>query len=109
MRITGPPRRLGIQYQQSPVVCAGAGRRNAAVIDRQLNILEKKYNTTNPTSTRTHYLRPLSVAHLTSVSATTVTMSPPGGSIYAPDLRGLPVILMACINFVNLDRPGTHP
>lgn len=76
--------------------------RNVAVIDRQLNILEKKYNTTNPTSTRTHYLRPLSAAHFDERSGNNGDHVTTWRSIYALIFVGFLVILMACINFVNL-------
>lgn len=75
---------------------------NIAAIDRQLNIFEKKYRTENKESTRSHFLQPLSKVHFDDRLSNNGDHVTTKTSLYTLAFIGLLVILMACINFVNL-------
>ena len=75
---------------------------NTAAIDRQLNIFEKKYNTDKKESTRSHFLQPLSKVHFDDRLSNNGDHITTKTSLYTLAFIGLLVILMACINFVNL-------
>lgn len=75
---------------------------NTSVIDKQLNVFEKKYNTNNKTTNRTHFLQPLSKIHFDERFGNNGDHVTTKTSLYTLAFVGLLVILMACINFVNL-------
>lgn len=74
---------------------------NAAVFDQQLTDYEAKYRKST-VSKRTHFLEPLAKMHFDerlSVNGDHITSKP---SLYTLSFIALLIILMACINFVNL-------
>lgn len=73
-----------------------------AAMDKQLGAFEKKYNSGNRASTREHFLHPLKNIHFDERFATNGGHVTPKESLYTLSFIGLLIILMACINFVNL-------
>jgi putative ABC transport system permease protein len=68
----------------------------------QLEQFEKKYNEGNRASTRTHALQPLSNIHFDERLDTNGGHTTSKASLYTLAFIGLLIILMACINFINL-------
>ena len=77
-------------------------QQNTIAINDQLNLFEKKYNIGNKQSTRTHFLQPLSKIHFDDRLENNGDHVTTKTSLYTLIFVGLLVILMACINFVNL-------
>jgi ABC-type antimicrobial peptide transport system permease subunit len=75
---------------------------NIAAMDQQLTLFEKKYNTENKETKRTHFLHPLKNIHFDERFATNGDHITSKTSLYTLAFIGLLIILMACINFVNL-------
>ncbi len=75
---------------------------NTASVDQQLALFEKKYNGDNKQSTRTHFLLPLSNLHFDERFGTNGDHVTSKTSLYTLAFIGLLIILMACINFINL-------
>lgn len=75
---------------------------NTAVLNAQLDAFEKKYNNTNKATTRVHFLHPLKNIHFDERFATNGDHVTSKVSLYTLAFIGLLIILMACINFVNL-------
>jgi predicted permease len=75
---------------------------NTVAINNQLNGFEKKFNTENKGTTRTHFLQPLSKVHFDDRLSNNGDHITAKTSLYTLAFVGLLVILMACINFVNL-------
>lgn len=73
-----------------------------AAIDNELDKFEKKYNTSNPDTKRTHFLQPLGNVHFDDRLSNNGQYITTKRSLYTLGFVGLLVILMACINFVNL-------
>ncbi|MFT3678997.1 MAG: ABC transporter permease [Ferruginibacter sp.] len=75
---------------------------NTAGVDKQLAVFEKKYNNNDVQTKRTHFLHPLKNIHFDDrfgINGDHITSKT---SLYTLAFIGLLVILMACINFVNL-------
>ncbi len=68
----------------------------------QLQQFHKKYNSTNRASTRQHILQPLANIHFDERLDTNGTHTTSKTSLYTLAFIGLLIILMACINFINL-------
>ncbi len=75
---------------------------NIVSIDKQLALFEKKYNNDNTKSTRTHFLHPLKNIHFDERFGTNGDHVTSKASLYTLSFIGLLIMLMACINFVNL-------
>jgi ABC-type antimicrobial peptide transport system permease subunit len=75
---------------------------NTAAIDRQLALFEKKYNTANRDTKRIHFLQPLKNIHFDERFGHNGDHVTSKTSLYTLGFIGLLIILMACINFVNL-------
>jgi len=75
---------------------------NTKALDQQLNLFEKKYNNDNKDTKRSHFLHPLKNIHFDERFATNGDHVTSKTSLYTLALIGLLIILMACINFVNL-------
>lgn len=75
---------------------------NTKIIDQQLLQFEKKYNTNNKETKRTHFLQPLSKIHYDDKIGGNGPYITTYKTIYTLGFIGLLVILMACINFINL-------
>lgn len=75
---------------------------NTTSFNNQLLAFEKKYNTENKQTTRTHFLQPLSKIHFDDRLSNNGTHITTKTSLYTLAFIGLLVILMACINFINL-------
>ncbi len=75
---------------------------NTASIDQQLSVFEKKYNNENRATKRTHFLHPLKNIHFDERFGTNGDHVTSKASLYTLAFIGLLIILMACINFVNL-------
>ncbi len=73
-----------------------------AALNTQLDGFEKKYNDGNRATTRRHFLHPLKDIHFDERFAINGDHVTPKASLYTLAFIGLLVILMACINFVNL-------
>lgn len=73
-----------------------------AAINNQLASFEKKYNTENKETTRSHFLHPLSKIHFDDRFGTNGDHITSKVSLYTLAFIGLLILLMACINFVNL-------
>jgi putative ABC transport system permease protein len=73
-----------------------------AAFNTQLSGFQKKYNSANRASTRQHFLHPLSEIHFDERFDTNGDHVTTRSSLYTLAFIGLLVILMACINFVNL-------
>ena len=75
---------------------------NTAAIDHQLALFEKKYNTGNKQSTREHFVHTLKNIHFDERFGNNGDHITSKISLYTLAFIGLLIILMACINFVNL-------
>lgn len=75
---------------------------NTAYINQQLALFEKKYNNNNPETKREHLLHPLKNVHFDERFANNGDHITSKASLYTLAFIGLLIILMACINFVNL-------
>lgn len=75
---------------------------NVAALNGQLAGLQKKYNDGLRSSTRTHFLQPIGNIHFDERFSTNGNHITSLSSIYTLAFIGLLIILMACINFVNL-------
>ncbi|MDX2048010.1 MAG: ABC transporter permease [Chitinophagaceae bacterium] len=75
---------------------------NTTFIDKQLALFEKKYNTENKETTRSHFLQPLKNIHFDERFSNNGDHITSRKTLYTLSFIGLLVILMACINFVNL-------
>jgi putative ABC transport system permease protein len=75
---------------------------NTTVIDEQLTLFQKKYNPGDKESKRTHFLLPLKNIHFDERFSNNGDHVTTKASLYTLSFIGLLVILMACINFVNL-------
>lgn len=76
---------------------------NINAYNQQLAVFEKKYNSTgNRSSGREHFLQPLKNIHFDERFATNGDHVSSKSSLYTLAFIGLLIILMACINFVNL-------
>lgn len=73
-----------------------------ASINSYLAGFEKKYNTENKDSKRSHFLNPLSAVHFDERFGTNGDHVSSKRSLLTLGFIGLLIILMACINFVNL-------
>ena len=73
-----------------------------AAIDKQLALFEKKYNTENKESTREHFVHSLKNIHFDERFGSNGDHITSKASLYTLAFIGLLIILMACINFVNL-------
>lgn len=71
-------------------------------LNSQLDLFEKKYNDGNRATTRVHFLQPLKNVHFDERFATNGDHISSKSSLYTLAFIGLLIILMACINFVNL-------
>jgi putative ABC transport system permease protein len=75
---------------------------NVDALNKQLTLFEKKYNTDNRNTKRLHFLNPIRNIHFEqryhNISDRNVNRS----SLYTLAFIGLLIILMACINFINL-------
>ncbi|MES2849631.1 MAG: ABC transporter permease [Bacteroidota bacterium] len=71
-------------------------------MNKQLDVFEKKYNSGNRATTRTHFLQPLKNIHFDERFATNGDHVSSKTSLYTLAFIGLLIILMACINFINL-------
>ncbi|MBI2731618.1 MAG: ABC transporter permease [Sphingobacteriales bacterium] len=74
---------------------------NIPALDKELHSFERKYDK-NKKSTRTHFLQPLSKIHFDDKLSNNGDHITTRRSLYTLAFVGLLVILMACINFVNL-------
>ncbi len=75
---------------------------NAGAFNKQLALVEKKYNTDNKEVTRFQLLHPLSNIHFDDRFGNNGDHLTSKTSLYTLAFIGLLVLLMACINFVNL-------
>ncbi len=75
---------------------------NTSAVDQQLAIFEKKYNSDNKESTREHFVHALKNIHFDERFDTNGDHTTSKASLYTLAFIGLLIILMACINFVNL-------
>ncbi len=75
---------------------------NTALIDKQLAVFEKKYNTSTRRQTRLHFLQPLKNIHFDDRFDTNGDHITSKTTLYTLSFIGLLIILMACINFINL-------
>lgn len=71
-------------------------------MDRQLALFEKKYNTQNKETTREHFVHALKNIHFDERFGSNGDHSTGKTSLYTLAFIGLLIIMMACINFVNL-------
>lgn len=71
-------------------------------MDRQLALFEKKYNTQNKETTREHFVHALKNIHFDERFGSNGDHSTSKTSLYTLAFIGLLIIMMACINFVNL-------
>lgn len=79
-----------------------AGSSQVVEMNKALGVLEKKYNSGLSGSTRTHFLHPLKEIHFDERFPTNGDYVTSKASLYTLAFIGLLIILMACINFVNL-------
>ncbi|MCW3074562.1 MAG: FtsX-like permease family protein [Flaviaesturariibacter sp.] len=75
---------------------------NTEALDRQLSVFEKKYNTNNKQPTRSQLLHPLANIHFDERFGSNGDHITSKASLYTLGFIGLLVLLMACINFINL-------
>lgn len=75
---------------------------NTATFEQYLTQFEKKYNKNNIDAKRTHFLQPLSNIHFDDRLSNNGQHITTKRSLYTLAFVGLLVILMACINFINL-------
>ncbi|HEX7844507.1 MAG TPA: ABC transporter permease [Chitinophagaceae bacterium] len=71
-------------------------------INSYLQGFEKKYNTNNKDTKRTHFLQPLSAIHFDNRFSNNGDHITSKRSLYTLGFIGLLIIVMACINFINL-------
>lgn len=74
----------------------------AEVFGKYVAGIQKKYNTEQKDNTRTHFLNPLSAVHFDERFDSMGDHSSSKKSLYSLAFIGLLIILMACINYVNL-------
>ncbi len=75
---------------------------NVAAMDKQLALFEKKYNTNNRDTKRLHFLNPLRNIHFEQRYGNISDRNVNRSSLFTLAFIGLLIILMACINFINL-------
>ena len=75
---------------------------NTVSIDQQLALFNKKYHKDNPQTTRTHFLNALPNIHFDERFGTNGSHVTSKSSLFTLAFIGLLIILMACINFINL-------
>lgn len=75
---------------------------NTALINGQLTVFEKKYNTDNKQTSREHFVHALKNIHFDERFGSNGDHITSKASLYTLAFIGLLIILMACINFVNL-------
>jgi len=75
---------------------------NTVAMDQQLALFEKKYNTANKDTKRVHFLHALKDIHFDERFGTNGDHVTSKTSLYTLAFIGLLIMLMACINFVNL-------
>ena len=75
---------------------------NIILINQQLGLFEKKYNTEKTDTKRIHLLHPLANIHFDERFATNGDHITSKASLYTLAFIGMLIMLMACINFVNL-------
>lgn len=75
---------------------------NVSGINQQLANFEKKYNSDNLKSTRAHFLQPLSDIHFDERIENNGDHRTTKSSLLTLAFIGVLIILMACINFINL-------
>lgn len=75
---------------------------NVAYIDQQLALFNKKYNDNKKQTSRIHLLHALKDVHFDERYSTNGDHVTSKASLYTLAFIGLLIILMACINFVNL-------
>lgn len=92
----------GANTSNHQVYMLADGKANIASINLQLANFEKKYNTDNPDTKRTHFLNPLSNIHFDERIPNDGDHVASKSSLLTLGFVGLLIILMACINFVNL-------
>lgn len=75
---------------------------NIAAMDKQLATFERKYNDENKESTREHFLQPLSNIHFDERFSVNGDHIANKTSLLTLAFIGMLILLMACINFINL-------
>jgi putative ABC transport system permease protein len=75
---------------------------NTTAMDQQLALFERKYNETNRDTKRQHLLNRIANIHFEERYANNSDRNVSRSSLYALTFIGLLIILMACINFINL-------
>lgn len=75
---------------------------NIATFNNYLTSFEKKYNTENKDTKRTHFVQPLKNIHFDDRFETNGDHVTSTTSLYTLAFIGILIILMACINFINL-------
>lgn len=75
---------------------------NTASFNTYLTGFEKKYNTANKDTKRTHMLQPLSSIHFDERFSNNGDHITSKTSLYTLAFIGLLIMLMACINFINI-------
>lgn len=75
---------------------------NIASFNNYLTGFEKKYNTENKETKRTHFVQPLKNIHFDERFENNNDHVTSSASLYTLAFVGLLIILMACINFINL-------
>ncbi|MEP6712017.1 MAG: ABC transporter permease [Ferruginibacter sp.] len=75
---------------------------NTAAANKQLALFEKKYNNTKRQNTRSHFLQPLKNIHFDERFESNGDHVTSKTALYTLSFIGLLIMLMACINFVNL-------
>ena len=75
---------------------------NIPSLNAQLSVFEKKYNTENKEASRQHFLNPVANTHFDERFGSFGEHQTTEASLYTLGSIGLLILLMACINFVNL-------
>lgn len=75
---------------------------NTATFNTYLTAFEKKYNTANKDTKRMHMLQPLSDVHFDERFSNNGDHITSKTSLYTLAFIGLLILLMACINFINI-------
>jgi predicted permease len=78
------------------------GGTDTKAMDKQLALFEKKYNTQNKETTREHFVHALQNIHFDERFGSNGDHNTSKTSLYTLAFIGLLIIMMACINFVNL-------